>query len=114
MRSLEEIQAANDKAVKDAMERKRARTRPNKGEGTLTVEVPRTRHRPDALFFREVWMNGTGDDGSKIELTRTGGGGALYLKLEINHADGTRIVETIDMIPLVQAWANAINNEKEN
>lgn len=113
MRSLEEIQAANAQAVKDAQDAlKPTGPWPDKGETPLIVEVTRTKHSPDALFFREVWMNGTSDDGTKIELTRTVGGGALVLELE--RPDGTRVVETIDMIPLVQAWAKAIDNEKEN
>lgn len=113
MRSLEEIQADNAAQVEKAQQAlKSTAWDPAKGEAPLVVEVTRTRHSPDALFFSEVWMSGTGDDGSKVELTRTVGGGALVL--EIERPDGTKTVETIDMIPLVQAWAKAIDNEKEN
>lgn len=113
MRSLEEIQADNKAQIEKAHQ-VLANTAwdPAKVEAPLVVEVTRTRHSPDALFFSEVWMNGNADDGSTIELNRTVGGGALVLK--IGHPDGTRTVETIDMIPLVQAWARAIDNEKEN
>lgn len=113
MRSLEEIQADNAAQMEKAQQAlKSTAWDPAKGETPLVVEVTRTKHSPDALFFSEVWMNGNADDGSTIELTRTVGGGALVLK--IGHPDGTRTVETIDMIPLVQAWATAIDNEKEN
>ena len=113
MRSLEEIRAANDLAVKKAQDaRKLIETSP-------TVKVTRTKHAPSALFLSESWLNAedTTDDGIEFRatITRTLSGGAIVLTIDFEDNGTHRIVETIRMKNLVTEWINeALKTRKEN
>ena len=103
MHDLDTIKRLNKETVEQAAS-------PDKGEATLTLPVTRTAHDPHALFFTEVWMSGTGAGGEEVTLNRTIRGGALVLTLKF--PDGTVVKESIDVVPLVQAWANKIEEER--
>ncbi len=75
------------------------------------ITVTPQRHPDNALFMREVWANGEGPEGEKVEVSHNVLGGSLIM--QITYPDGTRIVETLGVNALVTPWANAISESRK-
>lgn len=74
---------------------------------SITIEAEQV--PSDTLYLREVWLSGVAEDGTRVEMSLTGGGGRLVLEME--RPNGEKFMATIKSGDILQAWANAIDKE---
>ena len=68
----------------------------------------------DRLMLRQPWMDGTGDDGIRFEVTCGAGVGSSFVTLAVWRNDVKLAVESFDMTPIIYGWVNLIVGEAES